>query len=395
MTSLLTHVILDLFEILEVKLNFPSGLSTLKSSRKYTFFTFVILVILLVNISDILPTYQQPIGEIISIDEPNVPESNLSPFIDYIQILTIKLVDDGASNPNASTQFFQLENKFSYSQAFSNRYKVGQVLILRKTTVSSENEYDIVTLKRDAPMVSLLLIFAFLAVGIGGKQGAKSLASVLLNFAVVFFIMYLYQNKISIYLLAPISVVIFIFTSMTLVTGFNKKTLAASLGTALGLFSAISIAYITFKLTGSHGVNYQEMDISISSPVELFYFQLVIGTLGAIMDIAVSIASSMAEMIETSPLVNRKTLISSGRKIGNDIMGTMTNTLLLAYLSGSIPVILLMMKSGISLTYIMNVSLSLELMRGIIGSIGIVLSIPLTLFISIALLTKNVHQEAI
>lgn len=369
------------------------NVSTLKPSHKYSFISLLILVIILVNISNIIPSYQQPIGEIISIDESSIPIKGLSPFVDYKQILTIKLLGDEYSNENPPNKTIHIENKFSYSQAFTNRYKVGQTLILRKTTTGSNNEYDIVTLKRDTQMISLLLIFAFLAVIIGGKQGAKSLASVLLNFAVVFLIMYLYQNKISIYILAPITVVIFIFTSMTLVTGINKKTLAASLGTALGLLSAISIAYITFKVTGSHGVNYQEMDIAISSPVELFYFQLVIGTLGAIMDIAVSIASSMAEMIETSPLVTREALMISGRKIGNDIMGTMTNTLLLAYLSGSIPVILLMMKSGISLGYIVNVSLSLELLRGIIGSIGIVLTIPLTLFISIALLTKKVIQE--
>ncbi|MDH8679483.1 YibE/F family protein [Fusibacter bizertensis] len=369
-------------------MNIQNLISTKKSSHKYTFLSLFLLVILLVNINDVLPTYQQPIGEIISIDEAGVPDTELSPFLDYKQILTLKLI-----NEELSTQPIKLENEFSYSQAFSNRYEVGQLLILRKTTVGTKNEYDIVSLKRDTYMVSLLIIFAFLAVLIGGKQGAKSLVSVLLNFAIVFVIMYLYRNNVSIYLLAPIAVIIFIFTSMTLVTGFNKKTLAASLGTALGLLFAITIAYVTFKLTGSRGVNYQEMDITISSPVELFYFQLVIGTLGAIMDIAVSIASSIEEILKTSTVVTRKMLISSGRKIGNDIMGTMTNTLILAYLSGSIPVILLMMKSGISLGYMMNISLSLELLRGVIGSIGIVLSIPITLLISIVLLDKVPHSE--
>ena len=389
-TSVMAHVILNLFEILEAILNIQYLISTKKSSHKYTFLSLFILVILLVNINDVLPTYQQPIGEIISIDEAGVPDTELSPFLDYKQILTLKLI-----NEELSTQPIKLENEFSYSQAFSNRYEVGQLLILRKTTVGTKNEYDIVSLKRDSYMVSLLIIFAFLAVLIGGKQGAKSLVSVLLNFAIVFVIMYLYRNNVSVYLLAPIAVIIFIFTSMTLVTGFNKKTLAASLGTALGLLFAITIAYVTFKLTGSRGVNYQEMDITISSPVELFYFQLVIGTLGAIMDIAVSIASSIEEILKTSTVVTRKMLISSGRKIGNDIMGTMTNTLILAYLSGSIPVILLMMKSGISLGYMMNISLSLELLRGVIGSIGIVLSIPITLLISIVLLDKVPHSEVI
>ncbi len=235
-------------------------------------------------------------------------------------------------------------------------------------------------------------MFVMLTIVIGGKKGAKSLLSVLLNFAVVAVMMAYYLNGGSIYVITPVSAVIFIFTSMTLVTGFNKKTLAASIGTASGSLIAIVIAYVVFHYTDNYGLNYQEMDISIKSPVELFYLQLVIGTLGAIMDIAVSIASSIEELIQTSPHISMKNLFKSGRVIGQDTMGTMTNTLMLAYLSGGIPLLLIMIKGGVTLNYLINVSLSLELMRAVIGSIGIVATIPITLLVSMKLLHGRQKQ---
>ncbi|SQB11979.1 YibE/F family protein [Clostridium beijerinckii] len=75
-------------------------------------------------------------------------------------------------------------------------------------------------------------------------------------------------------------------------------------------------------------------------------------------------------------------------------MGTMSNTLVFAYLSGSMPIILLLLRNGLPITYIININLSLEFMRALIGSIGIVLSIPITIFTSIAILKKHKIGEA-
>ncbi len=111
------------------------------------------------------------------------------------------------------------------------------------------------------------------------------------------------------------------------------------------------------------------------------------------MDIAVSIASSIEEIVTTSPRVRVKALAKSGIIIGKDTMGTMTNTLMLAYLSGGLPLMLLLLKNNISTGFIINVTLSMEILRAVIGSIGIVLSIPITLFFSILLYRKEVTHE--
>lgn len=321
--------------------------------------------------------YDEPIGKVISVSPEQMDVDALSPYEDHEQTLTLELL-----NTDSKGEQITITQRFTVSQAFSDVYRKEDEVLLRH----DQDRYYILTLKRDHQILTLLLMFVMLTIVIGGKKGAKSLLSVLLNFAVVAVMMAYYLNGGSIYVITPVSAVIFIFTSMTLVTGFNKKTLAASIGTASGSLIAIVIAYVVFHYTDNYGLNYQEMDISIKSPVELFYLQLVIGTLGAIMDIAVSIASSIEELIQTSPHISMKNLFKSGRVIGQDTMGTMTNTLMLAYLSGGIPLLLIMIKGGVTLNYLINVSLSLELMRAVIGSIGIVATIPITLLVSMKLL---------
>ena len=92
--------------------------------------------------------------------------------------------------------------------------------------------------------------------------------------------------------------------------------------------------------------------------------------------------------------IDTKVLIKSGMEIGKDIMGTMSNTLVFAYISGSIPMILLLLKNGYSTLNIINFNISLEIIRALTGSIGIVISIPVTLYISVILLRRNKIGEA-
>lgn len=87
--------------------------------------------------------------------------------------------------------------------------------------------------------------------------------------------------------------------------------------------------------------------------------------------------------------IERKALIKSGMEIGKDIMGTMANTLVFAFISGSIPILLIWIKNSFPISYIISINFSLEIIRALTGSIGIVLSIPITLYISVIILKKN------
>ena len=95
------------------------------------------------------------------------------------------------------------------------------------------------------------------------------------------------------------------------------------------------------------------------------------------MDVAITMSSSIFGLYEKDNHISTKALKKSGLEIGKDIMGTMTNILFFAYISGSIPVLILYIKNHTSLSFALSMNLSLELARALAGGIGIVLAIPM------------------
>jgi uncharacterized membrane protein len=154
------------------------------------------------------------------------------------------------------------------------------------------------------------------------------------------------------------------------------------------------ITMVVIWITKANGIHYEEMEFLTRPPEQIFIIEVLIGTLGGIMDIAITISSAIKELYDKNPDMGIKRMIQSGMEIGKDIMGTMANTLVFAYISGSIPMILLWLKNGIPIFNIINININLELIRAFTGSIGIVLSIPITLYISVLLLRNNKIGEA-
>jgi len=183
--------------------------------------------------------------------------------------------------------------------------------------------------------------------------------------------------------------VLFIVLSIVIVCGINRKTFSAIASTIACTLIAMLISLLVIKLNNWNGVHFEEMEFLIHSPENIFLVEILIGTLGAIMDIAISISSYVKERCDIKPDIERKELIKSGFVIGKDIMGTMTNTLLFAYISGSIPIILLLLRNNYPISYIINTNLSLEFVRALTGSIGVVLSIPISIYISVFLIKNN------
>jgi uncharacterized membrane protein len=178
-------------------------------------------------------------------------------------------------------------------------------------------------------------------------------------------------------------VIVFTVFSLLLVGGFNQKTFTAIISTITGTFLTLIIAYVVMKLTNEKGVRYEEMQFLTHPPHEIFMAEILVGCLGAVMDVCITISSSVYELSEKNPNISRKALMDSGMEIGKDIMGTMTNVLFFAYVSGAIPMLLVYLKNGFQTGYSFNMNLSLELIRALTGSIGIVLAIPLSLFTSV------------
>ena len=120
------------------------------------------------------------------------------------------------------------------------------------------------------------------------------------------------------------------------------------------------------------------------------YASILIASLGAIMDVAMSISSSMQEIYELNPAIAFQELFKRGMNIGKDIMGTMANTLILAFMGGSFSLVMLLWGYNMSLRQIGNLPfIAVEVVQGIAGSIGIVLTVPFTAFMACMLYLKT------
>lgn len=320
--------------------------------------------------------YHRPIVKVIAVNNSHTGNAthgkDLS--VNFTQTLTAKYL-----NGPHKGQTIELVNNSSNAQVFNEYYDLNDQVFI-KTGPNGQLQVD--QLKRDRSLVFILAVFTVAMVVVGGMKGLRSVLGILLNLLIFGVLISVYLRGVSLYYLAPIALFIFVPVGILIVSGLNRKAYAAILSTIAASLIAVTIAALVIWISGSRGVHYEEMEFLTRSPVEIFMFGLLIGTLGAIMDVAISMASFVEELIQLDPQISRKQLFQSGFTVANDIVGTMANTLLLAAIAGTLPTLLLYLFNRFSLAYLLKINLSLELIRALTGSIGIVLSVPITLYIS-------------
>ena len=187
--------------------------------------------------------------------------------------------------------------------------------------------------------------------------------------------------------------------TMFAVGGINIKSISATIGTIGGLCAAGLLSMLIIKLAPLTGLTDQESIILWTTRPDLDFTGLltaamIIGSLGAIMDVGISIASSIAEIKETNPSLSPKQLMKSGLNVGTDVIGAMSNTLILAYIGGAFPLILL--AANVPLVKFINLnSISSEITAALAGSIGIVLCVPITAAVSGYLIGRNINLKSL
>jgi uncharacterized membrane protein len=331
--------------------------------------------------------YSKTIAKITSITEVNSQMEDMNGNKEQIKKQNIKAI---IMNGIHKGEEIQLQNTTSYSQVSDLNLKVNDEVFIsvqengNKVIVSSR----ILDLKRDKYIVYITILFIMLILLIGGLKGFRSLASVIINIIIFSIIIQMFLYGYNLILISIIGSILFVALSISIVCGVNKKMISAVIATIAGTLISMLVAVAVIKLNNWNGIHFEEMEFLTHPPEQIFIIEILIGTLGAIMDIAISISSSINEIYARNPDIEKSLLIKSGREIGKDIMGTMANTLVFAYISGSIPIILLLLRNGYSFSFIININLSLEIIRALTGSIGIVLSIPIAIYTSV-ILFKN------
>ncbi|MBU0573772.1 MAG: YibE/F family protein [Candidatus Margulisbacteria bacterium] len=243
---------------------------------------------------------------------------------------------------------------------------------------------------RISPLIWLAVFYALLLLAIGGVKGFKSLISLVLTIGLLFIVLFPLTLKgwnpllVSVVLAGVVSFLVF-----WIIGGRTIKSTSAAIGTLAGVAIAGMLALLAGNLMHLTGMSSEESRIllySMNLNIDyrgLLFGSILIGALGAVMDIGMSIASAVEEVHRIHPEKTFKNLFDSGMNIGRDVMGTMSNTLILAYTGSSLPLLLLLVANQTSFDKIFNMELiAAEVVRALAGSIGLVLCIPITAFVS-------------
>lgn len=177
--------------------------------------------------------------------------------------------------------------------------------------------------------------------------------------------------------------------SLCLTNGLNEKTYAAIIATLIGTIASLTITYFVIWITDGNGLRYEEMQFLSRPYVMIFMASLFVGSLGAVMDIAITMSASIFEIYEKNREISMEALRKSGMAIGKDVMGTMTSILFFVYISGSLPMLILYLKNAAPLGFTLSLNLSLEMARALAGGIGIVLTIPIGLYTAIFFIRRK------
>lgn len=287
-----------------------------------------------------------------------------------------------------------LVNEFSASKAYDHEFEPGDELFVDiDSSIEDTGAFQgtIKDVKRDKYLLYVAWVFVLVLLIVGRKQGLFSIISLVINALLLSYALdiYLSNPHWSLLLICSVAVVLFTVISLLLVNGFNEKTYAAVIATLLGTFASLFIVWLVLWGTSEKGLRYEELQF-ITRPYQMVFLAgLFLGSLGAVMDVAITMSSSIFNMFEKNNNIPVKALIKSGMEIGKDIMGTMTNILFFVYVSGSIPILILYFKNGSPLGFALSMNLSLEMARALAGGIGIVLTIPIGLYVTIFFINRK------
>ena len=267
--------------------------------------------------------------------------------------------------------------------------KAGENVILAQTQdPSGKTSYHIADYERGKGLLWLTGLFIILLVMFGRGVGLRAVFVIGASLAILYygFVGQVLAGNVPVLWLTFI--VAAIISAMTLfsVGGRDPKTWAAFAGTIGGVAAAGILAGLTIKFMHLTGLSSEESMILKATTLKHVDFQgilfagIVLGALGAVMDVAISIASAQQEVGRNNTALSRLELFRSGMAVGRDVMATDANTLILAYAGSSLPLVLLIASQpDLSLLRVFNLDLLVtEFVRALAGSVGLILCIPLT-----------------
>lgn len=298
------------------------------------------------------------------------------------QIITITLLE----GPNQNTQITFSQDKFNLEK--------GEIIFVRHT---EENTYQILEKDRTTMIWFLVGLFALFVFILNGIQGIRSLLGLVISFVLILGVLL----PLVLYGLNPlvVSIVmggIILATVLFLSHGYNHGSIIALCGTTGAIIFAglLSLGVsLWMKLTGLGDDEATSALIATGGIVnfaDLLLAGIIIGMLGVLDDIAITQVAVVSEIKKANPTLSIIELFTRGLRVGKEHVSALVNTLVLAYVGASFPLLILLYKSGTRLDMLLSQEIvTTEIVRIIVGSIGLIIAVPLTTYLAARFLKKE------
>lgn len=246
--------------------------------------------------------------------------------------------------------------------------------------------YSIYNYNRSWGLIGLLAVFAAFMVGVGRMKGLRSLIG--LSFAIFLIACFLLPAFYHGYPVIPTTVAVVLaitVSSMTLLNGWSAKTRVAILATMCGVAVA-AVFYAIFSAVlhvGGYNMDAAEELIFLRQRSgfevgDVLFTCVLIASLGAVLDMTMGVTAALFEMRQVHPTISQKELFRAGMDMGKDMTGTMCTTLILAFAGGAITMLLSLLTYGTQTFQLLNSDyLTLEVFQSLVGSIAVILAVPL------------------
>lgn len=298
-------------------------------------------------------------------------------------------------NGEHKKETIQLKNEYAESEVTSQKYQKYDKVFVEIREKANTLSGNIKGLKRDTGVVALLGLLILLLFVVTKKQGVRTVFTVGVNIAIYMVGFAFFLNGKDVLKICNVMVLTFTIGTLLLLNGVNRRTLASVLSTLCVLAVIMGLFHFVMGMAGETDYATMEYLGSLDNPSELFEAEVMLAGLGAIMDVTVTISATLGELVRKRPSIRWKELFSSGREVGYDIMGTMISVLLFTFGCGLIPTFLIRMNNDISFLTVAKLNIPFEICRFLIESIGIVIAIPISIFVAASLLKIKRRGEAV
>ncbi|MEZ9200470.1 YibE/F family protein [Shewanella sp. 10N.286.54.B9] len=375
--------------------------------KNYRFTLFIALVSTLIfyvspSLSDSLkpktPLQQQFVeARVVSVISNNLaPDPRVPSILTGLQVITAEILQGDETG-----NIVEVQNPLS--RQHNVLVAEGDIFIMMIRETPNGAVYWAYNHKRSTAIYWMCFAFLLLLLSFGKKEGLNSVISLYFTAALIVGVLipaiFAGWNPVVItIMLMGLKIVV----NFILVSGYNRKSFCAMGGTLLGVIAAGIMAQVFGEFANLSGIYLDKSEDVIylaTQPIQirwLMFVAIMISALGAVMDVAISIASAYNELKITDPKLSPKQLIQASMNIGRDIMGTMTNTLILAFAGSSLTTIMMVWGLDMPLTQFINTPvIALSIIHALAGSVGIVLTIPLTAWLARYMLNDTIQTSEI